>query len=287
MKPTPATTPEAHKLLSRLLNFGGFCTYQTASSALRLPLAEAKKAVGELYAHGLVRKVSLLRPRDSTVHFQATRRGAELYGMHAPSCTRSGAADSQILRGLTRFWLSTSHFPANLRDGEGLLTDTLARAAFDFGSLTLPASWPSGDAYIETPDSLHAYFIIAPRQTLDAAVRQAFLRYADDLGRVKLGFVIDQKRAHDLQKILAEMTGDEAETAPATADFGAEIDAKLADLQARFEAADPMEKVQLHQQILRLQAEKQAALAPAPVQKSREKSGLAGVTLPTIQHDFF
>ena len=288
MKPSHTDTSEARWLLAQMLAYGGFTTYSTASAALHLPLAEAKKTVGELLAHGLIRKVSLLRPRDSTVYFQATRRGAELNKMHAPSCTRSGATDSQILRGLARFWLSTSYFsPDRLAAGEGLLTDSLARAAFDFGGLTLPATWPTGDAYVETPGALHAHFIIAPAQALDAAVKQAFLRYVDDLGRVKLGFVIDQKRAAGLQKILEEMTGDEPESAPAAADSASETDAKLTELQARFESADPMQKVQLHQQILRLQAEKQAASAPAPVQKPAEKSGLAGVILPTITHDFF
>ena len=275
----PNISDPALTLLSRLLTHGGFTSATLSAAALGLPLPEIRRIHGELIALGYLRKVLLLRPKDSTAYLQITRRAARLLGALAPNCSRSSPSDSQILRGLVRFWLATSYLPARLKAGEAVLTDTLARAYFESENMTLPASFPAGDVYTETPTGLQIRFIISPNQALEPAVKQAFLRYIDDIRQVKIGFVVDRFRAPELASILSEITGTEA----AEQRTAAQIEAELKALQGTFDRADAMNKVKLHPQLIALRAELQACSAP---QADHEPS-FADVLLPSILHDFY
>lgn len=282
----PRITLDAMRLLSALLLNGGFCTVALAAAALDLPIPETRKIIGELVALGYLRKVFLLRAHDASNYFQITRRAARMLGHPAPNCARSDPADSQILRGMTRFWFAFCSVPSTIEEGQGLLTEHLAHTYMIEKGMTVPPRFPVGDTYIEAPEALHVWFFPGPDQSLTAAVKQAFLRYSDDLDKVKVGFVIDRKRAPELAEILSEIAGEPVEIKSETALKSADLEAEIATLRARFAAASAMEKASIQSQIQRLEAQKTTAPAPA-AQKLASTGGLADVILPIVVHDLY
>ena len=279
----PRTTPAAMQLLSNLLFHGGFCTAHLAAAALDLPIPETRKIIGELVALGYVRKVFLLRAHDASNYYQITRRASRMLGHPAPNCARSDPSDSQILRGCVRFW-----FSSRMRaEDEDLLSDDVARSYFYANEMIVPNRWPVGDSYILTSAGLQVWTFPGADQQLDAFVKQSFLRYADDLDKLKIGFVIDSKRAVKLAEILSEITGETQETTQKTSSKIDEIDAEIANLSVKFRSASASEKASIHMRIDRLFQEK----AQAETQKTRQKpastGGLADVVLSVVVHDLY
>lgn len=279
----PRITPAAMRLLSALLLNGGFCTAQLAAACLSLPVSEARKLLAELSALGYVRKVFLLRAHDASNYFQITRRASRMLGHPAPNCARSDPADSQILRGVARFWHSCT-LMASPPEGGTILSERAAEGYFWEHKLTVPPRYPVGDTYVETPHGLQIWFYPGPNQTLSTAVKQAFLRYGDDLDKVKIGFVIDRKRAAELAEILSEIAGETVEIESETALKSADLDTQIEALRARFATAAAMEKASLQAQIQRLESQKTATPA---AQKPASTGGLADVILPIVVHDLY
>ena len=275
----PRTTPAAMQLLSNLLFHGGFCTAHLAAAALSLPVPETRKVIGELVALGYLRKVFLLRAHDASNYYQITRRASRMLGHPAPNCARSDPSDSQILRGCVRFW-----FSSRLRDeNEDLLSDDVARSYFYANEMIVPNRWPVGDSYILTTTGLQAWTFPGADQHLDAFVKQSFLRYSDDLDKLKIGFVINSKRAVELAEILSELTGETQET---TSKID-EIDAEIASLSVKFRSASASEKASIHMRIDRLSREKAQAETQKTGQKPASTGGLADVILPLVVHDLY
>ena len=279
----PNTIPDAMRLLSGLLYHGGFCTVQLAAAALDLPVPETRRVIGELVALGYLRKVFLLRAHDATSYFQITRRASRLLGHPAPNCARSDPSDSQILRGCVRFW-----FSSRMRaESEDLLSDEVARAYFYQNDLIVPNRWPVGDSYILTPAGLQVWTFPGADQQLDAFVKQSFLRYSDDLDKLKIGFVINSKRAVKLAEILSYLTGEPQESTQKTTSKIDEIDAEIANLSVKFRSASASEKASIHMRMDRLSQEKQHAEAQKTAQKPASTGGLSDVILPLVVHDLY
>lgn len=279
----PHISDPALRLLSALLGHGGFCTAALAASFLSLPVPAARKVIGELFGLGYIRKVFLLRARDASNCYQITRRASRMLSHPAPNCARSDPSDAQILRGLVRFWFAFCHVPQGIKDGEALLTEALALAFLLGNGMTVPPRWPVGDDYIETPCGLHIYFAFGPNQSLAAALKQTFLRYSDDLDKVKIGFIIDRNRLPELLKILEEITGESIEVEAEIGQIPDAINAEIAGLQARFATAGAIEKAGIQSQICKLEAQKSAPV----VKKSASAGGLSGLILPVVVHDFY
>lgn len=283
MSKTVLISDRARQLTSNLLYRGGFCTVALAASSLDVPVSEARKIIGELLAFGYIRRVFLLRAHDATSYFQLTRRASRSLNHPAPSCTRSDPGDSQILRGCVRFW-----FSSRLRDeSEDLLSDSVARSYFYANELIPPNRWPVGDSYILTPEGLQVWTFPGADQQLDCFVKQSLLRYASDLDKLKIGFVIDAKRAVELAKILAELTGETQETTQKNVSKVDEIDAEIANLSVKFRSASASEKASIRMRIDRLLSEKEQAETQKTGQKTEQKSGLSDRILPLIVHDLY
>jgi hypothetical protein len=214
--------------------------------------------------------VFLLRAHDATGHYQITRKAGRMFHVPHPNCARNNPDDAQILRGLARFWFATQpHHGAEL-----VASDQIAGGEFLARGLILPRSWPTGDSYrLSNSGGLQIYAFPSPAQPLDSQIKSAFLRYADSLDAVKIGFVIERARAAELAQILAEIVGEPvAQTQPQTQN--------LADLQRRFSTASALEKLALQTQI-------NALSSGQNMPQSEQKTDLAQLVLPLVVHDLF
>ena len=276
-------TDAAMQLLSDLLFNGGFCTIALAAQDRQIDIPQARAVVGELVGFGYLRRVFLVRAKDSTAYYQITRKAGNLLCRPHPNAARSSPSDSQILRGLARFWFRSAY---QIGDGEAVLNDLLAKTHMLAEGLTIPLRYPVGDSYIEAPDALHAYYIFGPEQSVLAGVRQHFLRYADNLGPVKIGFVIDKARAEQLAEQLAEITGQDP-SAPDPAAELADISARIVELRATANRGTAMEKIRINGAITQLEQDRQRLAAAARRAEHRPGNGLASVLLPTVIHTIF
>ena len=288
---TPNLPPFALRLIGLMLNTGGFCTVTLAQAALESDylrtepapdVASVRRILGSLLAAGFIRKVALLRPKDSTTIYQTTRRAARIAGKHAPYSTRSGPSDGQIWRGLARFWFETTYLPKHLSDPHDYLPESIAFPRLDALGIPIPLRWPVGDTYVRSPDGvgLNVYFIFGSQQDIGAGVRQAFLRYQDGIPLAKIGFVVDSKRAPQLKKLLAEMCG--TDTDPGTNHH--QLGAELAAIQASLSSASTsiVDRMNLQARLNQLQDQLQAETPT-----SSETGGLSDVILPTVVHDLY
>jgi len=260
------------RLLSTLLWHGGFCTPTLAASLLNLTNPQARKILAGLVDRGYIRRVFLLRAHDATNYFQVTRRGGKLLNYPHPNVARSNPDDPQILRGLARFWFASQP----LSDGTLLSTPAEIAAEFEANGLKLPGNFPTGDTFFATPAGLQIYSFPSVCRGLDLAIKNAFLLYAESLDAIRLGFVIERRRATELQQILTDIVG-----APVAAALTATPENHgLHEMKQRFANASAFEKIELQRQIQALETAPQAPEPPA-------QSELARLVLPTIIHDIF
>jgi hypothetical protein len=258
------------QLLSKILYHGGFCTVSLAASFLEATSAQARTILTRLVDLGYMRRVFLLRAHDATSYYQVTRKAGRLLSNPHPNCARNNPEDAQILRGLARFWFATQPHP----NTELLASDQIAGGEFLARELPLPRSWPTGDSFLlSTTGDLHIYAFPSPAQPLDLQIKSAFLRYADSLDAVRIGFVIERARAEGLEQILTEIVGAPLAQTQAQAPL-------LADLQRQFSTASALEKLALQQQINTLSSNQNPA-------QSEQKTELARLVLPSIVHDLF
>ena len=260
------------RLILTLLWHGGFCTPTLAANLLNLTSPRAREILAGLVERGYVRRVFLLRAHDATNYFQVTRRGGKLMGYPHPNAARSNPGDTQILRGIARFWFASQP----ISDGILLSAPAEIIAEFKANGLKLPGNFPTGDTYLATPAGLKIYSFPSVNRGLDLATRNAFLLYADSLDSIRMGFVIERRRAIELQQILTEIVGVQVTVAPTAASENP----SLQELKLRFATASAFEKIELQRQIQALDTTPQAL-------QQTSQSELAKLVLPTVIHDVF
>lgn len=278
-------TDTEQKLLSAMLYHGGFCTPALAGSLLEITDRHAREILANLTDRGYTRRALLVRAHDATSHYQITRKGGAKLGVPHPNAARSNPTDSQILRGIARLWFASQL----VQTGEKLLSSPAEIAsAFESRGLKLPGAFPTGDSYITGGEKLKIYAFPSADRGLDSTVKKSILSYAASLDKVQIGFVIEQRRATEMQEHLSAIAGYQVPFAHAQAPVFAQSEpAQLAELRRRFDSASAFEKVAIQRQIAALTSAPSTLAGASAAPEAQHEDSLARVILPIVVHDLF
>ncbi|WP_155989701.1 hypothetical protein RG903_05050 [Thermithiobacillus tepidarius DSM 3134] len=273
-------------LLRAALHHGGVLSAALAARLLDCSPQFARRLLARLGELDLLAPVYLSGLPGGTLHLAPTRRAARFFGHPNAAAARTDRSETDLLRGLARFWFRASHPLANgerFLDGGREIAAEFAAREIPVPTLGMRAGDPGRARFSETviaaAESLQVYAFPPVHAAPETVVRGTLARFADALGSVRIGFVIERRRAPLLAHALAAFGAIE-QLAPKTpeSDRLAELREQLA--RERAAGAAPVALARLAGEIAAL--EKAANQPEAP-----GVSAVAGVFLPSIIHDLF
>lgn len=209
-------TPRESELLRNLLHHGGMATSALIADFLSIPIQEARSVANSLVDRGWLVLVPLRILRGKTLYYQISRRSARYFDAPNAAAARYTRRDESCLQGLARFWFRASHPDMHFFCG----LEEIA-AVFNQNHIALPLVQRGyiSETVVSTSIGICIYAFPALDHTLPDFVKSTFIRYSNQISKVRLGFVIDERRQHQLEGILemfsqaAFETGEEDEIA--------------------------------------------------------------------------
>lgn len=290
------------KTLKTLIFHGGFFTMKMYSEFMGFSVQRAHKIFSGLVDGGYIKPVLILSLRGAGKYYQITKKSAVLLGHQNANCARTNPSDFYAMRGLSRFWFRVNY---KLETVEQFLDDQdEIKRAFALFKIDLPAldgkseTYHKGASYYDTfilnaeLKKIKIYSFPPLGKSLENSVKNTILRYADELDKILIGFVIDSQRKAELLKIVETLGGlqfqtdDEAENnTEIEQTLPPEILAKLAELEAKKETVGNIQKLMIDDEIEELK--NSASPNPTGTQKPADQGELASVLLPIIEHKAF
>lgn len=273
-------------LLRAALHHGGVLSAALAARLLDCSPQFARRLLARLGELDFLAPVYIAGLPGATVHLAPTRRAARFFGHPNAAAARADRSEADLLRGLARFWFRASQ---PLENGARFLDGGREIAAeFDAREIPLPAlGLRAGDpgrarfseTLIASAEGLLVYGFPPIHTAPETVVRGTLSRFADALGSVRIGFVIERRRAPLLAHALAAF-GAVEQPAPSAPNSD-----RLTTLRGQLEreraaGASPVTLARLAGEIAALEktANQPETTAVSPV---------AGIFLPTVVHDLF
>lgn len=192
-------TQRESDLLRNLLHHGGVATSSLIAEFLAIPIQEARAIAKNLVDRGWLVLLPLKILRGNTLYYQISRRSARYFDVPNAAAARYTRRDESCLQGLVRFW-----FRATYSQGQFCSGIEEVRKVFSRHDLELPFHQHRyiSETVIVNHSEICIYAVPALDHVLTDFVKSIFMRYSTMISKVKIGFVIEEKRSDQLEKIL-------------------------------------------------------------------------------------
>lgn len=233
------TERETH-LLHELLHHGGITTATLVARFLGITAQEARPIINGLVDRGWLVYAPITLLRGATKYFQISRRSAKFFNVPNAAASRYTKREESCLQGLSRFWFRAEH--SDLQFYSGVNAITLAFADHCPGTVYQPRY--VAETIARDNDGICIFAFPSFDHALLNFVRSTLVKYSPYLQSVRIGFVIEEARKDQLEKILAALR--QITSSPSTYE-------EVRRLEREIEAAEStLERIQLESKLKRL-----------------------------------